>query len=298
MEQVPISLYLQLEQGQHANLVVVAKTAVHFASLIEAMASEVFPDAQVSVEAVSASESSLIWNTVVTVFRNVKTGILAGASKHPRTATLAAYVALRMLNNAVDWSQDQIMDWLAGKDAPAEVQRLQPDERRQLAVDIAEELRKGTAKHEANAVFRELRKDRRIIGAGVTSLPKTRPQLLVRPEHFDISDGAEIADGAVRVSSQRAEITVISPVLMAGDRRWKFRAFNSEFGAPMKDQSFLDKVLRGETDIRLQAGLVLDVELETSESVQHGVWTIESRSVLKVHGWRNAPEQANLLLRP
>lgn len=297
MEQVPLSLYLQLEQGERADLTVVSKAAIEFTRIIEAMAAELYPGSVIRVEAISATDASFGWNTVVKIYEDVKAGILAGAAKHPKKAWLAAYVALRILNNGIDWSQDQVMDWLAGRDSPAEVRALPDNERKALAKAIADELRRGTANAETDAMFRQLRRDPKIEGAGVTVLAGKRPSIIVSKSEF-LPQETDDEAGGTRTRTSRVQTTLVSPVLMLGDRRWKFRSATGEFGAPVKDQKFLSDVLTGVVDIRLRAGLVLDVDLETTEHLEDGVWVVESRAVTTVHGWRNAPEQQDLLSSP
>jgi hypothetical protein len=295
MEQVPLSLYLQLQQGERADLSAVSRAAIEFAQLIEAMAAEVYPGCVVRVEAISATDASFGWNTVVKVYEDLKAGILAGAAKNPKKAWLAAFVALRILNNAIDWTQEKVMDWLISEDAPSEARTLSANERADLAQAIVTELRKGTAESETERLFRELRRDPKIEGAGVTSVAGRRPAMIVSRSDFvkDTSDASRTE--TERTQLRRVHTTLVSPVLMMGDRRWKFQSATGEFGAPIKDQEFLARVLSGSIDIRLRAGLVMEVDLETKERLDEGVWVIESRAVTKVHGWRNAPEQQDLL---
>lgn len=295
MEEVPISLYIRLEQGQRADLATVSRSAIAFIEVIEEMAAVLFPDAEVRVEAIDAVQASFGWNTVTKLYAKAQAGIFAGAAKYPKAAYLAAYVALRILNNGVDWTQEKVMDWLAGTDAPGEVRKLAPDERRALAEDIAAELNKGVATRPTDKLYVELRRDPKVEGVGVTVRPNTRPTIIVPRAAFIVSREGPNIDGERRTYRRNVEVTLISPVLAPGERRWKFRSATGEFGAPVKDATFLAEVLSGRTDLRLKAGVVLDIELEVSEVRDDGVWTIENRSVTAVRGWRNAPEQGELL---
>lgn len=295
MEEIPLSLYLRLEQGQHADLSTVSRSAIAFIEIIEEVAVALFPDVEVRVEAIDAAQASFGWNTITKLYSKAQAGIFAGAAKYPKVAYLAAYVALRILNNGVDWTQDKVMDWLAGYDAPAEVRKLTADERRALAQDIAAELNKGLAVRPTDKLYSELRRDPKVEGVGVTVRPNTRPIVIVPRALFVPSRDVGMIDGERRTYRQELEVTLISPVLALGDRRWKFRSAAGEFGAPVKDAAFLEEVLSGRTDLRLRAGVVLDIELEVSEIRNDGVWTIEGRSVTAVRGWRNAPQQGDLL---
>ena len=295
-EEVPLSLYLRLEQGRYADLAVVSRSAIAFAELVQEMAYLLDPSVSVRVEVINASDRSFGLNTLTKLYGNIKSGVTAGAKKSPKIAWLAAYVALRIINNAVDWSQDQVMDWLAGSDAPQEVRMLTEEERKELATDIVEKLNKGAARQQSQRLFEELERDTKIDGVGVTTVAGKRPADIVPREAFSIySDQTALLEGERRTTVQNVEATLISPVLVPGERRWKFRSATGEFGASMRDRGFMNDVLSGALDIRLKAGLVLDLELTVVEVWQEGVWVIEQRSVSDVHGWRNAPEQADLL---
>lgn len=295
MEEIPLSLYLRLEQGQRADLSTVSRSAIAFIEIIEEVAHTLFPDVEVRVEAIDAAQASFGWNTVTKLYSKAQAGILAGAAKYPKAAYLAAYVALRILNNGVDWTQDKVMDWLAGGDAPAEVQKLADDDRKALAQDIALELNKGLATRPTDKLYSELRRDPKVEGVGVTVHPNTRPIVIVPRAAFVSSRDRGVLDGERRTYRQNLEVTLISPVLAPGERRWKFRSAAGEFGAPVKDAAFLREVLSGRADLRLKAGVILDIELEVSEVRDDGAWIIEGRSVTAVRGWHNAPEQGDLL---
>lgn len=300
MQEVPITFYIRLDQGERADLEVVSRSALAFAAVVKELAYLLDPSASVRVEAINAEDRSFGLNTIAKIYFDVKTAVAAGAKKSPKIAMLAAYVALRIINNAVDWSQDQVMDWLSGNDAPPIVQTLTDAERRALADDIVEKLRKGAAQQEANRVFQAAAQDPKIDGIGVTSVPGKRPTVIVPRASFDAySNGGSAetlpSDGERRVTQHHIEATLISPVLVSGDRRWKFKAPTGEFGAAMKDEPFVEEFLSGTANIRIKAGLVMDIELEVSEVRKDEAWVVEQRTVTKVYGWRDGPEQTDFL---
>ena len=77
-------------------------------------------------------------------------------------------------------------------------------------------------------------------------------------------------------------VIILSPVLEVSNRRWKFATAQGEFGASIKDNDFLEKIVQGQTAVRMRGGVELDVELETKERLIDGVWTIVERNVLRV----------------
>jgi len=298
--EVPVSLYLKTEQGVHPDLKIAARSAIVFAEIIESIVASIEPDLQVQVEIVSGSEGSLGLNTLNRIFQRtkatadeVKQGVLEGWKKHEKVRFLAAYAAIKILDNAAAWGQDQIMDWMASDDAPAEVQTLSEQQRKTLARDIAEELRRGVDVDKVQRLYGQIAKDERITAIGVTARPKPAVNLL-RREQF--TEQATEPDDTDRVTTDRMEVTLISPVLEYGERRWKLRGHYGEFGASIKDKEFLRSAITGETNLHLRGGVILDVDVATHERLIDGVWEVQFRTVEKIHGWREGPVQRDLLI--
>jgi hypothetical protein len=93
-------------------------------------------------------------------------------------------------------------------------------------------------------------------------------------------------EDAVRVRRARTSIetvTLVSPVLLPGKRRWRFLGKEGEFGAYIKDAQFLENVLRGRSGIPMVAGIRMEVELQTIEDpIEGGAWVVRERAVLSV----------------
>lgn len=114
-------------------------------------------------------------------------------------------------------------------------------------------------------------------------------------------------EGARRTQDHHVLAILVSPVLLAGDRKWKFRTTDQwvprhphwerplargEFAAAMRDRAFLRALLAGEIDVRLRGGLLFDMNVEVAESWRRGAWRIARRTVTEVCGWREAPASA------
>jgi len=296
---VPVSLYLKTRQGVHPDLKVAARSAIIFAEIIEGIVASIEPDLEVQVEIVSGSEGSLGLNTINRIVErskqaaeNTKQGVLKGWKKHEKARFLAVYAAIKVLDNAAAWGQDEIMDWLASDDAPAEVRSLPEPYRKSLAEDVATELRRGIDSDKVQRLYSQIAKDERIEAIGVTARPQPAVKLLHRNEFTDLD--VEIDDND-RVTSARMEVTLISPVLEFGDRRWKLRGHYGEFGAAIKDKNFLRSAISGETTLHLRGGVILDVEIASHERLNDGVWETHLRTVEHVYGWREGPYQEDLL---
>jgi hypothetical protein len=299
MEEVRLSLYLDLRQGSHADLRIACRAATAFAAAIEEVARAIDPNQSISVELVSGSEGSLGLDTVSRFFVSAQQRIKVGLEQRPVARWVLIYVVFRILNNAVDWSQDQVMDWLVGKDAPPVCATMSPEDRKLLASDIVELMRKNVGSNEVRTIYREVAKDDKIEGVGVAFQPKERPAKLVRREAFNqFSEAPILPNGEVRHRNQRINVTLVSPVLVAGDRRWRFRAATGEFGAPVKDEAFQMQFLSGQSRMPLQAGIEMEIELLVTETFANGDWQVAAREVTQVYGWKDPPQQLDLLATP
>ena len=189
-----------------------------------------------------------------------------------------------------------MFDWLSGKDAPPACILLSQVDRHAIAADIVEMMKKEVAKDQVRKVYREASRDPKIDGINVVERPAERPEFVVVKERFsEFTEAEQAPEGEIRTSHNRVAASLISPVLLPGDRRWRFRSLTGEFGAPMRDTAFLSRVLDGSLGIPMQAGVTLDVTLEVEEVAREGYWEITSRAVTEVHDWRSAPSQGDLL---
>lgn len=304
MTDVPLSLYFQLKQGEYAEADVASRATIEFVSLVKQVAYFLDPDSVVDVQLISGTEGSLGQNTISRIRDAVlKAGeaaeLVTLGLKRKRIHWLALFVAFRIANNAVDWTQSKVMDWLTGDSAPKVAATLTDDERREIAADIVAMMRQEIAKEPVRRVYRECERDDKIEGLGVAEAPKQRPRTIIPKERFYEFSEADIREGVdERTVTERIGVTLISPVLLPGERRWRFRGASGEFGAPVRDTEFTRSVLSGSLGIPMQAGVALDIDLETKEARSEGVWQIEGRAVTRVHGWKAAPSQPDLLDGP
>ena len=301
MEEIPLSLYLQLNQGTYAEADVASRATIEFVDMVKQVVAFLDPDADVNVELVSGSEGSLGVNTVARIKEVVaKAGetadLITAGLKARKVHWLAIYIVFRITNHSVDWAQDKVFDWLSGHDAPAAAKTLSDDDRRAIAADIVRMMRENIAKDPVRRIYRECDRDAKIEGLGVAERPREKPLVIVPKGQFSSFSGVTVeSEGETRTVTERMGVTLVSPVLLPGDRRWRFRSSTGEFGAPVRDVRFMESILNGTIGIPLQAGVALDLDLETKEARQDGVWEIESRAVTKVHGWKAAPVQPDLL---
>jgi hypothetical protein len=146
----------------------------------------------------------------------------------------------------------------------------------------------GTGEKQAQKLFRELERDKAIRGVGVSPDPRQKPLVIVPRAEFSDRGGFIKMDQTAKRRRSHTEIkrvVLISPVLVAGQRRWRFLASDiGEFGAPIKDEVFIDHVLAGDLASLFRSNTELLVELETIEEFTGEVWKPVERNVLRVIG--------------
>ncbi|WP_143130537.1 hypothetical protein [Bradyrhizobium arachidis] len=135
-------------------------------------------------------------------------------------------------------------------------------------------------------VYWELEKDPAVKGVGATPKPGSKPAVIVQrsefPRYTTLLEEESVVEKRTREEPER--VTLISPVLLPGESRWRFSFHEGEFGAPIKDEVFLSDVLQGRHPIVMRTGIEMDVILQTKEDKENGVWVVEERNVLCVEG--------------
>lgn len=284
-EEAAVSLYLDLEKGQAADIEVVARAALSFAAAIKALAQELSPEADVRVELVSGTEGSLSLNSLIK-----GTGMLVSRERLKLIAwTIAVYFALETR----DYTFGRVMDHLFGERQTEAPELSDGDIQR-----IVSALERSSATNQLRQVFREAERDPAIQGVGVTTVPGERPVVIVPRDQFSTRGAGPGREVTVtkRTTVERVTVVLVSPVLVAGNRRWKFRGPQGEFGAPVRDEPFIDRVLSGTTPVPMVAGIFMDIELETDEERLDGVWAPQARRVVRVFDVKppETVEQASL----
>ena len=118
----------------------------------------------------------------------------------------------------------------------------------------------------------------------MTTQKDRAPNLIVPSSDFAsrtlrIEQAHELFD---RTRTKREKVNLIRPILLNENRKWGFSFHEGAFGAQIKDQDFLDRVLSGQEPIPMISGITMDVLLETREEFVAGVWEVKERKILKV----------------
>jgi hypothetical protein len=283
-----ISLYLELEPNRKADIEVVSRAALAFSAAVKEMAYILDPSIELRIELASGTEGSLSLNSVLRIIRN--------SAKQPSTPVWLIFVVLSWFASDIrSYETSKLIDQLLqGTDA---AKHLTEEEIALVVERVRKSMESDVARDKVQVIFQEIERDEAIVGVGATTEPGERPKYIIPRELFWERSGAP---GFVHTSTQkrsredRVSITLVSPVLLPGRRKWRFSFHEGEFGAQIKDEVFLDHILRGVLQIPLASGLILDAVLETKEEFQDGVWIVKERSILKVHGVKRAPIQDSL----
>lgn len=275
----PISLYLDLEKGQIADIEVVARAALAWSAAIKEIAYIIDPSVEVKVELVSGTEGSLSLNSWIKKIRGT-----SGIQSDLRA--IAISVATWFALETAGYTYEAILDYLRGDDAPAETQHMSEVELAQLAARIADRISEKVARPQRQEIYRELERETAVKGAGVSLKPGVRPSYIVPRSEFPLATGSVIEQPATskRKTTTRMSLVVISPTLKGTPRSWRFQYGNlPEFGATMKDQVFLQAIEEGRISIPLRAGTEMEVEVEAKEENEGGVWVVKERAVTRVY---------------
>lgn len=285
----PLSLYLDLEPGETADLDVVAKAALAWSAAIKEIAYVVDPSLHLRIELESGTAGSLSLNAKL---RSVAKGVNNTASRvktalgQPQVVTtLVITASMWLLMNSAEYTFTRVMDYLTGADAPAEAQELSEEDKADIARRVVEAMRNEQAKAPVRSMYRELERDPAVRGAGLTSTPGKRPDVIVLRAQFASMAGhvePKIEMIGKRVIAERTRLVLVRPVLERGDRRWGFKGPFGEFGAAVKHHDFIESVLSGTTSVPMMEGIEMTVDLETTEELQDGVWAPVKREVVNV----------------
>ncbi|TIQ83933.1 MAG: hypothetical protein E5X38_27255 [Mesorhizobium sp.] len=287
--QQQISLYLKLSEGQFADLAAVARASLAFDAAVKEIAYVLDPSLEIRLELESGTEGSLSLNSIIKTVKEKATDrkVLAAVA-----FTIVSWLATDIRSYVV---QD-LIDAIVKEDRS---KSLSPEEIKAIADEVAKAIKGQVGAKQIKEVVSELDKDHAVQGVGITTNPDAKPQsILPRARFKEFISGPNETTEIKRTRTTDAEVTLtlVSPVLIKSDRKWKFSSINGEFGASVKDEDFLERVLSGREPIVMVAGISMTVTLETKEEFVDAVWVVKERNILRVHRASPAISQENLPL--
>jgi hypothetical protein len=284
--QQEISLYIALAPSTKIDLEAAARAAIAFNSFVKEVAFAVDPFSIVRVELESGTEGSLALNSVIRGISGLMT---------PRALkAIAAGVLLFFGHETASYTYAKALDYFL---ASGETQTSAEE----LAAHLQRIFEAKNTEKEARKVYQELQRDDAVTGVGVSITHGVRPEFVVPRSEFS-DRGREIKqveDETVRFVTTVQSLTLVSPVLVKSKRKWKFKQGKFEFGAPVLDERFLDRVFSGREPILMSDGITMKVRITTKEQRKDGVvWEIIDRQIEEVLEVIPPPQQTHFLMTP
>lgn len=296
-ESAPLSLYIDLLRGTHADLEVVGRAAIAWTKMIQEAAFLVDPFLEIRVELENGTEGSINLNSWIKTVRET--------INDPKKLKAIALGALGLLAlKAGDWALGKGFDalWdLARREVPAFVGSLSEAEKAEMETIITRIVESRAARERAQTVFAELAKEERVTGVGVALEHSRRPRDVIPRSEFPVRSATDFVEETIqrRFQTEHVTLTLLAPALEEDDHKWKFRRGTKIVWAHMDDPDVRARIGPGSNSApRMLVGILMDVDLETTQEFKDGVWEVVNQRVVKVHAWREPPLQTSLLDSP
>lgn len=279
MSENSISLYFGLKDGERADLEVVAAAAIQWVEVLRAAASAIDPEAQIRVELIDASESSLRLNTIFEWMEEQLAQIEEGAREFPRLKKLAIALVVFVVLEA-----GPTYDFYFG-DPPK--LSLSEEDRRRLDDLIKRAQEAPDLEIPKRKFYKTLERDPSIVEIGMSEGRGDRLVITVPSTEFAERSGlwAIMEDEQERTLHPVLDVTLIAPVLLSRPRSWSFQPEGlPEFNAVMRDKRFLKALEESHVRERLRTGIPMTIRLEVKEQKDGGDWVMKrgGRSVIEV----------------
>ncbi|SFL73887.1 hypothetical protein [Methylorubrum salsuginis] len=236
-----LSLYLDLEEGQKADLEVASRAAIAFAEAVREIAAFVDPFSDVKVELIGTTEGSISFDTKIR-FRT------ASGTKEITLYALVIVCMIYLGSHIGDFLIEKGLGKVWEQVFVDETKKLTQAEIDEVARTVVQAIDARAGERQAKSIYSELEKDQSVKGVGLTTEPGVKPRIIVPSFEFLKRSGAERFPEPVekkRKVKETKNVVLVSPVLQHDrKRRWKFRLGDHEFGAPIKDEYFLDAVFQ------------------------------------------------------
>lgn len=279
MDEKSLTLHFGLEEGQNADLEVVASAAVKWVEVMRAAAREIDPDATFRVELVDVQTGSLKFNGILDWLEDQISQLDDGAGRHWRVKKLAIALAVFAVV-----SGGPTYNYYFGENPQTQLSR---EDR--VRIDSLIEALNGNPEFEEKKreFYQELERDSSISEVGVSEGRDMPPAIRVPRNRFSEGGGlwAIERDTPRRTTYEVLDVTLVRPTLMPAKRAWTFSAEGrGEFSATMRDEAFLQALEHDHVQERLRVGIQMQIRLRIDEEQVNGEWRIKhgGRSVVQV----------------
>ncbi len=291
MDEEAISIYFGLEQGARADLEVIARALLELSHAIKAFGEVVDPGMDIRVEVVRGRDGSLFVDLIIKAVKYLNPG-KKGAIE------ITGLVFLALLTDTRQFFDSKLLDrlFVGGDKATVEDPASRSGKVEEAKKAIEQITKNNTGGTYIQNFYGTLLQDNSITGVGASRGSGTKPDVIVRRPDFAqrAKPVQRIHVDEVRVIKEEMTVTLISPILIPGQRKWRLKSDKGEFSAAIIDNDFQKKFQAGQTQIRLQSGIEMRVVVSVLENKIDGAWHISSREIIEVKSIKAAPHQGSL----
>lgn len=304
MPSFPLSLYIDLEQDQKADLEVAARAAIAWSKSIKESAYIFDPSAEVEVKFISGTESSLSLNSAITFITksDVKTYVKTTVAAALVSATwhIVGVTTDYMTEAALEAMEaEQLVYYVADKagiDISDEIKNMSQEEVNALAERIASELKNESRREQSKQIIRELQKDPAVRGVGITPKPDRKPSFILNRDKFSEATSSVTEEGGESSRNVHVEqrLKLVAPRIVEDNKVWRFQGPEGEIGFYVEDTEFKHRFTHGQLDLDFEKEVVVTALVRYEQKLQNGIWVNKKRYIEKVLGCENEAQQADL----
>lgn len=279
-DRTPLSLYFDIPEGSHANLEIVAKSALEWVAIVRELAAVVAPGVEFEIELVETEDGSLWLSNLLKALKEGDRKALAAIV----WAVLVFFAMGPVFHLQAD-AGDRFWEALGHED----FNDISEEDKADIARKVIQGIAATTAGERRQKIIREAEKDATIKGIGVARAPtRDAPSILIKRDDFpfyapDVSAGRPqpIKDtnyrNSVRVMIARANLD-------EGEAkpRWRFKEGDTKWSADIEDAEFVEALNAETTGLPLAVGQVMVVDVAIDVKLVDGAWEESNRRIIRV----------------
>ncbi len=318
-EEVPVCIYLKLEEGKFADWEIVSRASIELIAAIRELAAFADPTLQVQIALQDGQEGSLKLNTIFRLIfgsrpaadpqaeadrKLVLKAVIGGATIWILQATAGHYwdkiLDLVDAEAASIFEQQQEAASDEGTPGAAAIIPSTAQEKAQITKILDGASRNAVGQGHIRKFFAEIQRDQAIAGVGIAVGHDKIPEDIVPREQFLTRSKEPPTDieATSRDHIDRVDLLLVQPRLLGDNKAWRFSIAGLEFGAKVADKEFVEKLLSGKTKVQMVEGVHLTADMRIEEEKQGEAWVIKARTVVKVYDVKEIPEQTSFLTAP
>lgn len=280
--QIPISLYIGLEPGQHASATTVAQMLLNFEKALQEFAFVTDASAPLSLSVVASHEGSLVIKFLARL-----TGTKSTNAKEIMLVVGASCLTW-FISHASDLTLKNVIDYLIAANKHGLIENGVLDDR--IKAEIEKQVLAALRNREATQSLREMvgeaEKDEAVTGIGVFRGEKvTEENVIPRNKFRSITMSNETSEIVLKKEAFIEDtVFLVAPILVKGSKRkWEFKSAKlGKFSAAINDMEFIDKLNAGTLHLEMVPGIVFEARFKIIEENQDGFWKLKEATLLKV----------------